>query len=180
VKTPIAAAPASPVFNRGRGSSPVFRLPSSGLSIFLFLLLFCGCATSYRSRGFLGDGYSEEDLGADRWRVTFAANFLTPPERIDEFLLFRCAELTVEKHSSFFLVVHGTEDDMSLKAVRPDLIDPPSWASNTPEAPGAKHSKKKRTVAVVIKIFKSKPAGYPKVYDAQELIQQLSPRMHSA
>ncbi|MGH9317198.1 MAG: CC0125/CC1285 family lipoprotein [Thermoanaerobaculia bacterium] len=160
--------------------SAASRLPLSCFAVLLFLSLFSGCATDYHSRGFLGDGYSEEDLGGDRWRVTFAVNFFTPRERIDTLLLFRCAELTVEKSSSYFLVVHGTEDDPSLKPFQPDLIDAPSWASNAPQPAGAKPPKKKRTEAVVIKIFTGKPAGYPKVYDARELIQQLTPKMRSA
>ena len=163
-----------------RLSSPVVRLPFSGCVVLLFSLLLAGCATEYRSRGFLGDGYSEEDLGGDRWRVTFAVNFFTPRERIDTFLLFRCAELTVEKNTDYFLVVSGTEDDPSFRPLQPDLIDAPSWASNAPQPAGAKPPKKKRTEAVVIKIFKGKPAGYPKVYDARELIQQLTPKMRSA
>ncbi len=167
-------------FAARRGSSPLFRLPSSGFSVLLLSLLLWGCATSYRSRGILGDGYSEENLGEDRWRVTYAVNFLTPLERIDTFLLFRCAELTVEKNFSYFLVVHGTEDDPLLKPMKPDLIDSPSWASNAPQPPGANPPKKKRTEAVVIRIFKGKPANGPKVYDARELIQQLRPKVRAA
>jgi hypothetical protein len=142
-------------------------------------LLLSGCATNYHSRGVLGDGYSEEDLGGDRWRVTFAVNFFTPRERIDTLLLLRCAELTVERNSQYFLVVTGTEGDPSLRPVQPDLIDAPSWASNAPQ-PASVPPKKKRTEAVVIKIFKAKPAGYSKIYDARELIQQLAPKMRTA
>ena len=159
-------------------STPGAPRPFRGAVLLLFSVLLAGCATQYGSRGVLGDGYSEEDLGGDRWRVTFAANAFTPPEQIDTFLLFRCAELTVEKNSGYFLVVTIAENDV--KPMQPDLIDAPSWASNAPQPAGPKPKRKKRTEAVVIKIFKTKPVGYPKAYDARELIQQLTPRVRSA
>lgn len=160
-------------------SSSVFRLLVPGSVVLLVLLLLSGC-TAYHSRGVLGDGYSEENLGHDRWRVTYAVNLLTSRQRIDTLLLFRCAEMTVEKGFSYFLVVSGTEEDPSLKPLKPDLIDSPSWASNAPQPPGSNPPRKNRTEAVVIRIFKEKPANVPKVYDARELIQHLMPKGSAA
>jgi hypothetical protein len=167
------------VFAARRRSSAFFRHPFSGLSFLLLLLVLSGCS-AYHARGILGDGYSEENLGEDRWRVTFSVTALTSSDQIDTFLLYRCAELTVEKNFSYFLVVHGTEADPSLKPLQPDLIDSPSWASNAPQPPGANPPKKKRTEAVVIRVLKNKPADDQKVYDARQLIQQLTPKIHSA
>jgi hypothetical protein len=57
-------------------------------------------------------GYSEEHLGDNRYRVTFDGNTLTSRERVEGYLLYRAAELTVQNGYDWFRVVdRETERD---------------------------------------------------------------------
>lgn len=57
-------------------------------------------------------GYSEEPLGDNRYRVTFDGNTLTSRERVEGYLLYRAAELTVQNGYDWFRIVdRETERD---------------------------------------------------------------------
>ena len=75
------------------------------------LLLACVAATPtpYQpaSQGF---GYSEQQLEANRYRVTFAGNDATPRETADIYLLYRAAELTLRNDHDWFVVADQTHE----------------------------------------------------------------------
>jgi len=52
-----------------------------------------------------GEGYSEQQLEADRYRITFAGNAMTPRGRVADGLLLRAADLTKETGGEHFVVV---------------------------------------------------------------------------
>ena len=64
----------------------------------LFLL---GCATAYQPKGLTG-GFAETSLGNDMYQVRFQGNGYTSQDRASEFLLRRCAELTLEQGKRYF------------------------------------------------------------------------------
>jgi len=76
------------------------KLSAQLLCATLALSMF-GCATAYQSRGFTG-GFEETKLGDNIYKVGFAANGFTSPERADRFLLRRCAEITLEQGFRYF------------------------------------------------------------------------------
>ena len=49
-------------------------------------------------------GYSEVQLEADRFRVTFTGNSLTSRETVEGSLLYRAAELTVQQGYDWFII----------------------------------------------------------------------------
>ena len=53
-----------------------------------------------------GDGYAEQQLEDDRYRVTFAGNSATPRERVENGLLLRAAEITRDRGYDYFVVVN--------------------------------------------------------------------------
>jgi len=73
----------------------------------LGLLALAGCTTptpyvaADEGDGF---GYSETQLEANRYRVTFAGNFDTARETVQNYLLYRAAELTVENDGDYFVI----------------------------------------------------------------------------
>jgi len=103
---------------------------SPSLSAFLALAalgLLAGCATPtpyqpYQpemSAGVHG-GYSDQQVGADRFRVRFHGNELTSRDRVEGYLLYRAAELTLQKGYDWFEIVdRHTEHDVQTY-VRPD------------------------------------------------------------
>ncbi len=57
-------------------------------------------------------GYTDQQVEADRWRVTFAGNSLTSRETVERYLLFRAAQLTTGQGYDWFTTVqrHTNKD----------------------------------------------------------------------
>lgn len=65
-------------------------------------------------------GYSEQQLGPDRFIVRFHGNELTSRDRVEGYLLYRAAQLTLENgYNAFLIVDRHTEHDVQTY-VRPD------------------------------------------------------------
>jgi hypothetical protein len=70
-------------------------------------LLLAACAgkpTPYRSAQD-GFGYSEQQTEENRYRVSFAGNSATSRQTVEDYLLYRAAELTVQTGHDWFQVV---------------------------------------------------------------------------
>lgn len=71
------------------------------------LLVLSGCAsgpTLYQQRPHVsGHGFSDQALESDRVRVTFSGNSFTPRETVENYLLYRAAEVAVERGYRYFL-----------------------------------------------------------------------------
>jgi hypothetical protein len=67
-------------------------------------LAACGTPTPYQPAAD-GHGYAEQPIEDDRYRVTFSGNSLTPRETVENYLLYRAAEVTVERGYDHFVVV---------------------------------------------------------------------------
>ncbi len=76
------------------------------------VLTACATTTPYQPASKPGgyDGYSQTMLENDRARVTFGGNSLTNRETVENYLLYRAAEMAVERgYDSFTLVERDTE-----------------------------------------------------------------------
>lgn len=69
----------------------------------LLFLVCAGCATSYQKDGFSG-GYSEMKLAENVYKVTFRGNGYTSSERVGNYFLRRCAEITKQTGNKFFVL----------------------------------------------------------------------------
>lgn len=72
------------------------------LSTFL-LLAACGTATPYQP-ALDGYGFKEQKIEGNRYRVSFSGNSLTPRETVENYLLYRAAEVTLAQGADFFIV----------------------------------------------------------------------------
>ena len=52
-----------------------------------------------------GKGYKEQQLESDRYRVSFRGNSSTPRETVENYLLYRAAEVTLETGNDHFRIV---------------------------------------------------------------------------
>jgi len=87
------------------------------------LLGACMTATPYQPLGApntrASGGFSDVQLAADRYRVTFAGNSLTSRERVETYLLYRAAELTAERgYDGFTIVDRATDRDVETRIYR--------------------------------------------------------------
>lgn len=72
----------------------------------LVILAACETATPYSPSGENSNyGFSEQQIENNRFRVTFNGNSLTSRETVENYLLFRAAELTRERGFDYFVVV---------------------------------------------------------------------------
>jgi hypothetical protein len=101
-------------------------------------LSLAACATPtpyqpYQPGGVASGGFTETRIANDRFRVTFQGNSLTDRERVERYLLFRAAELTVAQgHDWFALADRHTEADTRTRLVDNDPFGyndfwRPSW-----------------------------------------------------
>ncbi|SEA90355.1 CC0125/CC1285 family lipoprotein [Rubrimonas cliftonensis] len=69
--------------------------------------LVAGCAqpTAYQPADGIREGYAERRVAADRWRVSFAGNSLTPRTTVEDYLLHRAAEIARDEGAARFQVV---------------------------------------------------------------------------
>ena len=133
-------------------------------SVFFFMIAMglSSCATPYQPRGWSG-GYSDYPLQDDMFTVTFQANGYTSRERVRMFLLYRCAELTLERGYLFFAVIESNTDH-TIFAITNTYS---RYQSQTTigHKPSATHR---------IKVFRENPdASNPNIYDATQLKQNL-------
>jgi len=104
-------------------------------------LLFAGCTTMpatpyqpYRahSAGGIHGGYSEQQLAPDRYLVRFHGNSLTPRDRVEGYMLYRAADLTVQKGFDWFMVLDRSTEHNVRTIVRPDPLYRPWYGPGYP------------------------------------------------
>ena len=82
------------------------RLPS--VLILFAILAMAGCATPptfYQPAGDGRYGFSEEQIDAETWRVRFAGNSATDRGRVEDYLLYRSAEIAAAAKADGFIVL---------------------------------------------------------------------------
>ena len=93
------------------------------------ILAACATATPYQPASEVGafDGFSEQMIENDRARITFAGNSLTERETVENYLLYRSAEMAVERGFDTF-----TLQERDLEANRRVRVTPGLGAGYDP------------------------------------------------
>lgn len=76
-------------------------------------LTACVTPTPYQPVGTVDaprDGYAEAKIEDNRYRLKFSGNTATPRDTVETYLLYRAAELTLEKGYDTFIVVSRNTD----------------------------------------------------------------------
>lgn len=72
--------------------------------------------TPYQPAAGYERGYSEQRIESDRYRISFKGNSLTDRETVENYLLYRAAELTLQGGYDVFTVVNrDTDKDSSIR-----------------------------------------------------------------
>lgn len=153
-------------------------------------LFLAGCetATPYQPADD-GFGYATQQLEDNRYRVTFAGNASTPRETVQNYLLFRAAEVTLESGHDYFRVVdqdlerltryHGT--------AYPHGFHHPHWVLDRrhdrffphhfygPSTVTAYPVDQYKAFADILVFEGEKPADDVHAYDARDVVEQLRP-----
>lgn len=89
------------------------------LAASVVVLTACATTTPYQEASKLGsfDGFSQQLIENDRARVSFAGNSLTEKETVENYLIFRAAELALENgFETFTLTERDTERNTRLRS----------------------------------------------------------------
>lgn len=79
--------------------------------IYSLFLFGCATATPYQPMGSdKSEGYRDLKLEENKYRILFKGNSLTPRETVETYILYRAAELTLDKGFDHFLVREQTVD----------------------------------------------------------------------
>jgi len=147
-------------------------------------LAACGTPTPYapapQNGGF---GHAVQKLEDARFRVTFAGNALTDRHTVENYLLYRAAELTLERGGDYFVVVtRAIEADTDYRTSHdsPPYVGPyRSWRSGFSD-PYRGHGTARAITrydahAEIIVRSGRKPPDAPAAFDARAMIRNLGP-----
>ncbi len=149
------------------------------------LSIVTGCSTPYQQRGFRG-GYSETRVGQDTVLVSFKGNGFTSKERVQLYLLYRCAEVTQHYGYDYFVIASGGTDaatsyhsNYSSNTTASTIgAGNSAFASAQTFGSGTTIPVRKYGTDAMIKMFKGKkPADNSNAYDARETLQYLGPEL---
>ncbi len=150
----------------------------------LLLLAACAAPTPYQPANG-GYGYTDQQIEQNRYRVSFDGNASTEREVVQNYLLYRAAELTVQKGFDYFTVVdrnldrstryynHAYTDDFGYgywgrRSYRRYIG--PRYVSGT-SYPIDEYS----DTADIVLAKGEKPADDANAYDALDVLQRLQP-----
>ncbi len=154
------------------------------------LLLFsAGCATGYHRQGWTGGGYSESQLQEDTFRVSFKGNAFVDKEKAQDYLLLKCAEITLDHGFDYFIIL-GEEDSTAVSSyTTPTNISTQSTSygtgtytqhttGNATITGGDTYYFSKPRSTCIIKCFKGKkPNDLPNAFTAYQLIGYLKDKV---
>lgn len=144
------------------------------------LLAACGSPTPYQP-ALRGGGYAEQQIEANRFRITFAGNALTPRDTVENYLLYRAAELTLANRKDYFVLVREvTEPRTTWRPVYDDL--PPTgfshhrwgwdpWYDSAVATPITRYD----AYADIVVFAGAKPQDDVRAFDAREVLVRLGP-----
>ena len=110
----------------------VLRALRTAAAPFAALALLAACATEtpyqpLNPHGYSAGGYSEQRLEENRYRVMFTGNSFTSRQRVENYLLYRAAELTLQAGYDGFTMVNRGTDPHTTTRVMGDPFGPGPW-----------------------------------------------------
>ncbi|MGI9498413.1 MAG: CC0125/CC1285 family lipoprotein [Geminicoccaceae bacterium] len=91
----------------------------------LIATTLAACSSSPTPYQVAGDegGYTDQQLESDRYRVKFEGNAATPREAVEDYALYRAAELTLQTGNDYFKVVSKEVEPVigSIRGISPGL-----------------------------------------------------------
>lgn len=166
----------------------MFALRATLLTIaMLGLLVGCGQPTPYQP-AVQGFGYAEQQIEANRYRVTFAGNDLTPSETVQNYVLYRAAEVTLDQGYDYFTMVDRNLDRSTAYWGSGDTAFSSGYATRSGGVVGgigttlytARPIDSYTASADIVLFQGEKPLGEVDAYDARDVLRRLDPTIAAA
>ncbi len=143
----------------------------------------CGTPTPYQP-AVDGNGYAEQALETNRYRISFSGNSLTPRETVENYLLYRAAEVTLASGNDYFIVADtDTERSTTYHTTFSGFGGHPGFHSFRHvhshgfggfSTATARPRDRYQAFANIIVGKGEKPADTPEAYDARDVLQRLA------
>lgn len=148
----------------------------------LLALGACGLPTLYGPAAD-GYGYSSTQLESDRFRVSFRGNSLTERETVENYLLYRAAELTLAQGGDYFVLVERSTEPQTHYNTGPSTFGGFGYGGWGPHyhrsaflgSGTATPITNYRADADIVIRSGPKPPNEPRAYDAREVMARLGP-----
>lgn len=124
------------------------------------LLLFSGCASRYKKLE-KNSGYTDEKINDRVYKVSFQGNTYTSDEKVYKFFLRRCAEVALEHHFPYFVIIESDEITKSTVVTSEGApqtkakITAMSYSGNTAYKPTEQKNIQKHKVFGLIALYKN-------------------------
>ncbi len=146
-------------------------------------LALAACAASPTPYQIVDDdgGYSDQQIESDRYRVTFEGNRATPRETVENYALYRAAELTLEQGFDYFRVVSKEVEPVigAVRGVSPGFgigIGGGNVGFGVSSSFGGGRPDYSYVTYLDIIVFEGeKPADDRESYDALDVVERLKP-----
>lgn len=142
----------------------------------LVVLAGCATATPYQPLSD-GEGYQDQRLEAQRYRVSFVGNALTSRDTVENYLLYRAAEITVRSGHDLFTVVNRDVEPItrytgsfSVGTGFGGFYDPFGFGISTGTASPVTNY---RAIMTIVVSDGDKPPLAIQTYNARDLMQRL-------
>jgi hypothetical protein len=151
------------------------------------LLALGGCETPapFAPRDGNSTGYTDERLATNRWRVTFTGNAATPRETVEDFLLLRSAQVTLQAGYKWF--VFDTRDTHA-KTYYHTEFDGPGWGgfggfhrhfgwygAFGPDAADSYPTTDYEAYAEIVMLTPEQAKAEPRAIDANDVVAHITP-----
>jgi hypothetical protein len=155
--------------------------------LLLGMLAGCGQPTPYKPATD-GYGYSEQQIEDNRYRVRFAGNDLTPADTVQNYLLYRAAELTLDKGYDYFTMadreverstVYWGAADAGWRSGHLTRWDD-DYIGGGLTSYTAQPIDRYTAYADIVMFEGAKPASDVNAYDARSVLRQLDPTIQAA
>lgn len=134
-----------------------------------------------------GYGFTQQRLEDNRYRIVFRGNSLTAPQVVEDYMLYRAAEITLQSGYDYFVVADkdldkstqylATFTDPGYPYYGPyyNRRFPPYWYGPRFETGSLRPIERFTATANIVLHRGAKPRDAPEAYDAREVIARLGP-----
>jgi hypothetical protein len=151
-------------------------------ALLMLLLASCASPTPYQPVRD-GYGYSEQRIENNRYRIIFRGNNVTPQQVVENYMLFRAAEVTLRNGYNYFEVADRHVDKSTSYLATYNDFGYPTYYHRFPYDrfdsgiySGTYHPIARYTVTANIVLYHGqKPANKVNAYNARDVIRRLGP-----
>ena len=160
-------------------------------AIALGLVAACTSVTPYQASSRGGVGYTDQELDNGRFRITFEGNSQTELATVENYVLYRAAEVTMREGADHFVVLDSNTEAMRRFVTNGTFFDNGFGRNGFFYGPGyfggfggagfgtttaTTRERRSYTVGAIIEVRRGdKPRGDGSAYDARQIIDNLNP-----